>query len=73
MSVLPRRHIAKAFTWRIIASITTFIIGWAVTGDMNFGMAIGATDVVIKIALYYFHERFWYRFKFGVIKDGKHL
>ncbi len=55
MSVLPRRHLAKAITWRVIASLTTFIIGWQVTGDLNFGMVIGAVDVVIKIALYYFH------------------
>lgn len=72
MSVLPRRHLAKAITWRIIASLTTFIIGWVVTGDLNFGMAIGAADVVIKIALYYFHERLWYHSDFGVVKDGKH-
>jgi len=73
MSVLPRRHLAKAITWRVIASLTTFIIGWKVTGSLDFGMAIGAADVVIKIALYYFHERLWYHSNFGVIKDGKHI
>lgn len=73
MSVLPRRHLAKAITWRLIASFTTFIIGWIVTGDLNFGMTIGAADVIIKIALYYFHERLWYHSKFGVVEDGKHL
>jgi uncharacterized membrane protein len=70
MSVLPRRHLAKAITWRVVASITTFTIGWVVTGDLNFGMAIGAADVIIKIALYYFHERLWYHSKFGIIDDG---
>lgn len=73
MSVLPRRHLAKAITWRVIASLTTFVIGWIVTGSLDFGMAIGAADVVIKIALYYLHERAWYHSNFGVLKDGKHL
>ncbi|QIA08516.1 DUF2061 domain-containing protein [Draconibacterium halophilum] len=73
MSVLPRRHLAKAITWRIMASITTFIIGWIVTGSLDFGMAIGAADVLIKIVLYYLHERAWYHSNFGVIKDGKHI
>jgi uncharacterized membrane protein len=73
MSVLPRRHLAKAITWRIVASFTTFIIGWVVTGSLDFGMAIGAADVIIKIALYYLHERAWYHSKFGVIEDGKHI
>lgn len=73
MSVLPRRHLAKAITWRIVASLTTFIIGWVVTGSLDFGITIGAADVVIKVALYYFHERLWYHSKFGVLKDGKHM
>lgn len=70
MSVKPRRHLAKAITWRIVASITTFAIGWTVTGSLDFGMAIGAADVVIKIALYYLHERAWYHSRFGIVDDG---
>ncbi len=69
MSIKPRRHLAKAFTWRIIASLTTFLIGWSVTGDMHFGAAIGGFDVIIKIILYYFHERIWYLSKYGVVTD----
>ncbi len=69
MSIKPRRHLAKALTWRIIASLTTFLIGWSVTGDMHFGAAIGGFDVVIKIVLYYFHERLWYHSRYGVVSD----
>ena len=65
--VEARRHLAKAVTWRIIASITTAIIAWV------FGLppkAIGAVfmaDLVIKFALYYAHERMWYKhIKYGV-------
>ena len=65
--VEAKRHLAKAVTWRIIASITTAIIAWV------FGLppkAIGAVfmaDLVIKFALYYAHERMWYKhIKYGV-------
>jgi uncharacterized membrane protein len=71
MSVKPKRHIAKAITWRIIASLTTFIIGWLVTGDMEFGMTIGAFDVIIKIFIYYFHERAWYHSTFGIVHTNE--
>ena len=61
------RHLAKAVTWRIIASITTAIIA------LGFGLppkAIGAifiADLIIKFAMYYAHERLWYKYiKFGV-------
>jgi uncharacterized membrane protein len=66
-SVEKKRHLAKAITWRIIASTTTALIAWA------FGLppkAIGAVfvaDLVIKFILYYGHERLWYtRIKYGV-------
>ncbi len=71
MAVHPYRHLAKAITWRLIASLTTFLIGWYVTGDLEFGMTIGAADVIIKIVLYYLHERAWYHSRFGIVEDGK--
>lgn len=65
--VARTRHLAKAVTWRIIASTTTALIAWV------FGLppkAIGAVflaDLVIKFVLYYAHERIWYnKIKFGV-------
>jgi len=65
--VSKKRHLAKAVTWRIIASITTALIAW------TFGLppkAVGAVfvaDLIIKFVLYYAHERAWYRYsKFGV-------
>ncbi len=53
-------HIAKTFTWRLIASLTTFLIAWIATGDIDIGLKVGAVDVVAKLALYFFHERAWY-------------
>ena len=64
--VQKKRHIAKAFTWRIIASITTFTIGWLATGDVKTGLSIGAFDFSLKLVLYYGHERIWYKSKFGL-------
>jgi adenylylsulfate kinase len=60
------RSLAKAVSWRLIASITTTIIAF------SFGLpakAIGLVffaDLIIKFILYYLHERIWTRIKFGV-------
>ncbi|WP_321348196.1 DUF2061 domain-containing protein [uncultured Draconibacterium sp.] len=70
MTVKPKLNLAKTLTWRVLASLTSFIIGWVVTGNLDFGLAIGAADVIIKIALYYFHERVWYQLQFGVEKEN---
>jgi len=64
-----KRHILKSVTWRIIASATSFLLAWGVTGDIKAGLSIGAADVVIKFTLYYFHERAWYRSDYGVSRN----
>lgn len=53
-------HILKTFTWRAVASLTTFTIAWAATGDLDIGLKVGAVDVVAKLILYYLHERAWF-------------
>jgi len=65
--VTKTRHLAKAVTWRIIASVTTAIIAYI------FGLppkAVGlvfVADIIIKFVLYYIHERVWYKhIKYGV-------
>jgi len=61
-----KRHLFKAITWRIIASLTSFFLAWGVTGNIKAGLSIGAADVVIKFILYYIHERAWYKSNWGV-------
>ena len=56
---LKKRTIAKTMTWRITASLTTFLIAWILTGDLLIGVSIGSIEAVTKIFLYYFHERIW--------------
>tara|TARA_Y100001937_G_scaffold121411_1_gene180140 strand:+ start:712 stop:900 length:189 start_codon:yes stop_codon:yes gene_type:complete len=53
------KSLAKAFSWRIIATVTTGLIGYALTGSVEVAGAIMTFDFVIKILLYYAHERIW--------------
>ena len=62
-----KRHIAKTISWRIIGTIDTVIISGLITGSWGAGLAIGGVEVISKMALYFLHERLWYKFsKFGV-------
>ena len=54
-----KRTVVKTLTWRITASLTTFIIAWILTGDVLIGASIGTIEAIAKIFLYYFHERIW--------------
>ena len=54
-----KRHILKTITWRVIGTLDTMIISWAVTGSWQWGLAIGGIEVFTKMILYYIHERIW--------------
>ncbi len=62
------RTIMKAFSWRFIATIITFAVAWIVTKELTFAVEIGIADTLIKLGIYYFHERMWIRVKFGKLK-----
>lgn len=61
------RSLVKTFTWRTLASIDTFLLGWLVTGNMIFAGSIASLEVLTKLVLYYLHERAWARILWGVI------
>ena len=60
------RHLAKSITWRLLGTVDTIMLGSLITGDIKLGISIGSFEVITKMILYYFHERIWYRFNFGV-------
>jgi len=51
--------LAKTISWRVVASFTTFLIAWAYTGELDTGILIGSSEAVVKMFLYYGHERVW--------------
>jgi uncharacterized membrane protein len=64
----PWRSLLKTISWRIIATITTMIIAYSITGQLTWAFSIGAIEVVTKIVLGYYHERAWERLKIGRYK-----
>ena len=53
------KSIAKAFSWRIIATVTTGLISYFLTGSVEVAGAIMTFDFILKLMLYYLHERIW--------------
>ena len=54
---LQKRTIVKTLTWRVTASLITFVIVWVLTSHLLIGATIGSIEAIAKIFLYYFHER----------------
>ncbi len=49
----------KSITWRIIASLTTTTLVFIATGKLDWALGVGVADVIIKLILYFIHERVW--------------
>jgi len=60
-----RRSIAKALSWRLIATLITSGIVFLLTGQGEFAATIGLADTLIKFFVYFGHERLWNRITYG--------
>lgn len=60
-----RRSIAKAISWRFFATLITSSIVYVLTGRFEFAATVGVIDTLIKIFVYYAHERVWANIAFG--------
>ena len=60
-----RRSVAKAISFRILATILTLILVVYFTGNWAIAGAIGAFDFISKLVLYYVHERSWEMISWG--------
>ncbi|MEE1611928.1 sulfate adenylyltransferase subunit CysN [Microvirga sp. CF3016] len=68
-----RRSAVKAMSWRVIGSVATVGVAVVLTQDIRLAAAIGATEVVTKLVLYYGHERLWARIRYGLsVATGQH-
>lgn len=60
---LSKRHIAKTITWRFIGTADTIVMSWFISGDYSLAFQIGGFELITKMILYYFHERWWFKSK----------
>jgi hypothetical protein len=54
--------ITKAITYRVWQSINTFLIALFITGKFETAAQIVSLEVVVKVVVYYWHERIWVKF-----------
>jgi uncharacterized membrane protein len=62
------RSIIKALTYRITGTVATAAITFAVSGEWRTALAVGSIEPVVKLLIYYVHERLWHRVRIGTIR-----
>jgi adenylylsulfate kinase len=66
------RSLAKAISYRLLGSLTTALIFFLLTGKSALSIGAGALDMVLKLALYFVHERVWNHIGFGRAKPPEY-
>lgn len=56
---MKNKLLIKTLTWRFIAFTTTATLAYIITDKIEIAAAISIWETVIKMTLYYFHEKFW--------------
>ena len=67
--VQRKRHLAKAISYRVLGSLTTFAAVLVMTEQLHLSIGSALIESVVKIIMYYAHERAWYRIKWGVVDE----
>jgi len=62
------RSIIKGLTWRVVASFTILVITYLLTGEMETALKVTGVEFVVKLLLYYFHERAWQQVPRGGVR-----
>lgn len=59
------RSVIKGISWRFIATGTTVIIVYIFFGRLDLAIAAGLIETVLKVGLYWGHEKVWQQVRFG--------
>ena len=59
------RSVAKGMSWRVIATLVTTAVVWLISGEVSMALFAGLSDSLIKIGLFWGHERVWQRVAWG--------
>jgi len=59
MKVTKSRSLVKAFSYRVFGTLTSWAVVFAITGKGTLAALIAFWETVIKVIVYYWHERVW--------------
>jgi adenylylsulfate kinase len=65
MKVTKSRSLVKSFSYRVFGTLTSFAVVYVITGKGSLATLIAIWETIIKVGVYYWHERLWDRVSWG--------
>lgn len=71
MKEYHKRSIIKAISYRFTGTFVTALIVFVFTQKLSLSISIALVETIVKIIIYYLHERAWNRTHWGKAKNEK--
>lgn len=65
MQVTKARSFTKSLSYRIFGTLSSWAVVYVITGKGTLATLIAFWETVVKVAIYYYHERAWNKIKWG--------
>ena len=65
MRVTKARSFVKSLSYRIWGTVSSWAVVYVITGKGSLAALIAFWETVVKVFIYYFHERAWNKISWG--------
>jgi uncharacterized membrane protein len=65
MKVTKSRSFTKSLTYRVFGTVSSWAVVYAITGKGSLATLVAFWETVVKVAIYYIHERVWNGINWG--------
>jgi len=65
MKVTKTRSFVKALSYRIWGTLSSVVVAYVITKNVSLSITIAFWETVVKIFIYYGHERVWNYVQWG--------
>jgi adenylylsulfate kinase len=72
MGSTPERSFVKGIVWEVISFILTLFVVYIIYKDILISLKITIILTIIKIPIFFIHERIWKKIKWGKIPESKY-
>lgn len=67
MKVTKARSFTKSLSYRIFGTLSSWAVVYVITGKGSLATLIAFWETVVKVVIYYYHERAWNNIHWGRI------
>ena len=67
MKVTKARSFTKSLSYRIFGTLSSWAVVYVITGKGSLATLIAFWETVVKVVIYYYHERAWNKISWGRI------